>query len=364
MLDNKKCWKAIVTKDKAQDGCFIFGVVTTGVYCRPSCPARTPLRKNVRFYSTRAEAESDGLRPCLRCRPAELTSAETNKLRIRRLCEHIRLNCLNGDSLSLEELSKEVNLSPFHLQRTFKALLGVTPKEYVEACRLEALRTQLRSHTSVTAAIFESGFNSTSRVYERVDTRLGMTPSEYRAGGKDVSISYVSMDTPLGLMMVGATDRGLCFAQFGESSDDLLDALREAYPAATLEPMKTPYPEQFNLWVKSLSRYLRREQIHFDAPIDIRGTAFQLKVWRYLQSIPYGEVQSYSEVAKAIGNPGATRAVAHACARNRVALAIPCHRVIRGNGELGGYRWGVERKRVLIDAERAVRSSSARNAQG
>ena len=356
MLDNEKCWKAVVAKDKAEDGRFVFGVVTTGVYCRPSCPARAPLRRNVRFYETRAEAEKDGLRACLRCRPADVTSAESNRVRIRRLCEHIRLNCQNGEPLRLEELGRQVGLSSFHLQRMFKAVVGVSPKEYVEACRMEALKEQLRARDSVTSAIYEAGFNSPSRVYERIDTRLGMTPGEYRAGGKDVFISYVSIETPLGRMMAGATDRGLCFLQFGESVDQLLDSLRKEYPAATIEPMRTPYPEQFDLWMKSLSKYLRREQIRLDVPIDVRGTAFQLKVWRYLQSIPYGEVQSYTEAAEAIGNPRGARAVASACAANRVAIVIPCHRIIRGNGELGGYRWGLERKRALIDAERAGRA--------
>lgn len=308
MLDKEKCWNAVVAKDEAH----------------------------------------------------EVTSAESNKVRIRRLCEHIRLNCQSGESLNLRELSGQAGLSPFHLQRTFKAIVGVSPKQYVEACRMEALKERLRARDSVTTAIYEAGFNSTSRVYERVDTRLGMTPGEYRAGGKNVTISYASMETPLGRMMAGATDRGLCFLQFGESPDALLEMLRKEYPAAALGQMNTPYPEQFDLWMKSLSQYLRREQVRLNVPIDVQSTAFQLKVWRYLQSIPYGEVQSYSEVAKAIGNPAATRAVARACASNRVAIVIPCHRVIRGNGELGGYRWGIERKRVLIDSERAARTLTAR----
>jgi AraC family transcriptional regulator, regulatory protein of adaptative response / methylated-DNA-[protein]-cysteine methyltransferase len=359
ILNEHECWKAVLAKDKGQDGQFYFGVKTTGVYCRPSCPARTPLRKNVRFYATRAEAEDDGLRPCLRCRPATVTTADSNKLRIRRLCEYIRLNCQSGESLALEELGRQVGLSPFHLQRTFKETVGVTPKQFVEACRIEALKGELRTRDSITDAIYESGFGSSSRVYERVDTRLGMTPREYRAGGKGVSISSVSIASPLGVMMIGATDRGLCFVQFGESHDELFKMLQSEYPAATLDEMKSPYPEQFDLWTKSLLRYLRREQIRLDLPVDVRATAFQLKVWKYLQSIPYGEVQSYTEVAAAIGNPGATRAVARACGANQVAIVIPCHRVIRGNGELGGYRWGVERKRVLIDAERGAKSAAA-----
>ena len=362
MLNEDQCWKAVLEKDKAKDGEFYFGVATTGVYCRPSCPSRAPLRKNVRFFETRAEAEREGLRACLRCRPASITQADSNRLRIRRLCEHIRQNCQSGESLGLEELSRQVGLSPFHLQRTFKEIVGISPKEYVEACRIEALKGALRSNESVTEAIYEAGFGSSSRVYERVDTRLGMTPSEYRDGGKGVSISYVSVASPLGMMMIGATDRGLCSVQFGESHEELLGMLRAEYPAAKLEQMKSPYPDEFDSWIKSLLRYLRREQIRLDVPVDVQGSAFQMKVWKYLQTIPYGDVQSYSEVAAAVGDPNAVRAVARACARNRVALVIPCHRVIRGNGELAGYRWGLERKRILIDSERAVRASAPRPA--
>ncbi len=198
MLDQEKCWNAVLKKDKGEDGQFYFGVKTTGIYCRPSCPARTPLRQNVRFYLTRAEAEHDGLRPCLRCRPAAVTTADSNKLRVRRLCEYIRLNCQSGKSLVLEELSAQVGLSPFHLQRTFKEIVGASPKQFVEACRMEALKGELRTRDSVTDAIYESGFGSSSRVYERVDTRLGMTPREYRSGGKGLAISYVSVAEPFG----------------------------------------------------------------------------------------------------------------------------------------------------------------------
>lgn len=358
MFDEKKCWKAVITRDKKQDGAFYFGVTTTGVYCKPSCPARRPLRKNVRFYATRAEAEHDGLRACLRCRPSAITTEDANRLRIRRLCEYIRLNCQSGESLNLEELSGHAGLSPFHLQRTFKAVVGVTPKKFVEACRMEALKSHLRDQDSVTDAIYEAGFGSSSRVYERVDGSLGMTPREYRAGGRGVSISHVATATPLGTMMIGATDRGLCFVEFGESEGELLEQLRKEFPGATLERVTGPPAGQLDLWIKSLQGYLRRERIPVDLPVDVRGTAFQLKVWKYLRSIPAGEVQSYSEVAEAIGAPRGARAVANACARNRLAIVIPCHRVIRGSGELGGYRWGLERKRVLIDSERAVKAAA------
>lgn len=361
MLNEERCWEAVVGKDKKQDGQFVFGVITTGVYCRPSCPSRRPLRKHVRFYKIPADAELDGLRPCRRCRPQAGVDVDAMTARVRSLCDYIRYNCDSGDPLTLEELSRHTGLSAFHLQRSFKAIVGVTPRQYVEACRLKTLKGQLRSGQSVTEAIYEAGFGSSSRVYERVDARLGMTPTEYRAGGEGTSISYVSTESPVGLMMVGATNRGLCFVQFGESHRELLEMLRNEYPAATLEPMKRPYPRQFALWMEALSRHLRGDLPHLDLPIDVRATAFQFKVWRYLQSVPYGEVQSYAEVARAIGRPGATRAIARACASNRLAIVIPCHRVIRSNGELGGYRWGLERKRVLIDRERAVRAGTLRH---
>jgi AraC family transcriptional regulator of adaptative response/methylated-DNA-[protein]-cysteine methyltransferase len=274
--------------------------------------------------------------------------------RFQALCDYIQAQAGSGEPLTLEQLSIRSGLSPFHLQRSFKAALGVTPKDYVEGCRLAALKDKLRSGSTVTDAIYEAGFGSSSRVYERVDTRLGMIPSEYRAGGKGVRISYVTVESPLGRMMVGATDRGLCFIQFAESEPDLLVQLRKEYPAAELQPMDKPWSEQFRLWMYSLDRHLNGTEPKLDLPVEVRATAFQLKVWKYLQSIPYGTVYSYAEVATAIGQATATRAVANACARNTVAIVIPCHRVIRGDGELGGYRWGLARKRTLIDQERAT----------
>jgi AraC family transcriptional regulator, regulatory protein of adaptative response / methylated-DNA-[protein]-cysteine methyltransferase len=355
-LDEEACWEAVLKKDKSRDGQFFFGVPTTGVFCRPSCSARRPLRKNVRFYKTAAEAISDNLRACLRCRPLESGRGDSTEARIYALCDFIRKNSF--EQLNLERLSRRAGLSPFHLQRTFKTVVGVTPRQYLEACRLEMLKKQFRSSKSLTEAIYDAGFGSNSRVYERVDTRLGMTPTEYRAGGEHVSISYVTIQSPIGLIMIGATDRGLCFVQFGNSRTELFHRLRAEYPAGSLAEMKQPYPEQFGLWVQALVRHLNGDQQRLRLPIDVRGTAFQFRVWTYLQSIPYGEVQSYSEVAKSIRNPGARRAVAQACASNKVAIAVPCHRVIRGNGEMGGYRWGVARKRTLIDLERSTKASS------
>jgi AraC family transcriptional regulator of adaptative response/methylated-DNA-[protein]-cysteine methyltransferase len=350
MLNDDFCWKAVQERDAAQDGRFYFGVLTTGVYCRPSCAARPPLRRNVRFFESPAQAEAAGLRACKRCRPLETRDAAA--ARMEEICRYIEAH--SDETLSLETLARRAGMSRFHFQRTFKMLLGVTPKQYHDAQRVRNLKSHLKSSADVTAAVYDAGYGSSSRVYERADTRLGMTPKEYRSAGKGVHVTYVSFETPLGLLMAGATDRGLCFVQFGETHEQLEAMLRAEYPSATFEPMLEPHDPRFTAWVEALRRHLRGEQPHLDLPADIRATAFQLRVWNYLQSIPYGEVRSYTEVAQGIGQPAAARAVAHACASNVLALVIPCHRVIRGSGELGGYRWGLPRKRALIDHERQL----------
>lgn len=349
MLDEQACWEAVLHKDRSQDGRFYFGVVTTGVYCRPSCAARQPLRKNVRFFATPAEAERAGLRACRRCRPLE-SDAQSRKMT--ELCDYIRRNCESGEPLTLEALARQAGLSPSHLQRTFRAVVGVTPRQFVESCRFAALKRELRTETSVTDAIYEAGFGSSSRVYERADTLLGMTPKEYGAGGKDLAISCVSFESPVGRLMLAATDRGLCFVQFGESHEELLARLRKEYPAAAIETVEEPFPAPLAEWMEALRRHLAGEQPDLHLPVAVRASAFQQKVWSYLQSIPYGEVRSYSQVAAALGRPTATRAVAQACASNRTALVVPCHRVIRADGDLGGYRWGMERKRMILAGER------------
>jgi AraC family transcriptional regulator of adaptative response/methylated-DNA-[protein]-cysteine methyltransferase len=355
-MNDEAKWLAVTQRDATQDGKFFYGVTTTGVFCRPSCASRLPLRKNVRFYTTPAAAAKDGLRACRRCRPLEQSSRERIDAKIREICRYIDEHAGQSSStsrLSLEELSRKAGISAFHFQRNFKRVIGITPKKYVEAARLKLLKTKLRSGASVTDATYDVGFGSGSRVYERVDTRLGMTPKQYRDGGKGIAISYASSRSPLGTMLIGATDRGLCFIQFGTSKTGLIDELAREYPGATLTAMDPERSEVFAGWMQALTDYLDGSRAALDLPLDIRGTAFQMKVWDYLQRIPYGEVQSYAEVASGIGKPAAVRAVANACASNRVALAIPCHRVIRGDGSLGGYRWGLERKRTLIDQERA-----------
>ena len=351
--DADACWTAVERRDATKDGAFYYGVLTTGVYCRPSCAARRPLRKNVRFYATAAAAEREGLRACLRCKPTEATGDQTAR-RIRRVCEIILRN--SSEPVSLTKLAASVDLSPFHLQRSFKSLMGVTPKEFHSAARMKAFKASLRSGLNVTEAIYEAGFGSSSRLYEKVDARLGMTPRQYRQRGRGLGISYASSNTPLGLVMIGATDRGICFVQFGETENELLQKLSGEYPAATVLPMPAARASDFAAWMHALGEHLNGSRSGLELPLDVRGTAFQLRVWRYLQRIPYGEVRSYAEVARDIGRPTAARAVAGACASNTIAVAIPCHRVIRGTGQMGGYRWGLDRKRTLIDRERTTRT--------
>jgi len=286
--------------------------------------------------------------------------------RILALCRYIEDHA--DASVTLADLSREAKLSPYHLQRTFKAVMGVTPRQYLDNLRLGTFKKILRDTTSqtprdVTGAIFEAGFGSISRLYEKAGTHLGMTPMEYRAGGRGVDITYAPARTPLGLMMIGATDRGLCFLQFGDSEKQLREALAAEYPEARIHALADPSPPHFREWIESLNRYLEGEQPDLHLPVHVRATAFQMTVWKYLQSIPAGKVESYQEVARGIGQPKAVRAVARACAVNRVALAIPCHRVIRSGGELGGYRWGLERKRTLIDNERKSQARVRRSQQ-
>jgi AraC family transcriptional regulator of adaptative response/methylated-DNA-[protein]-cysteine methyltransferase len=262
------------------------------------------------------------------------------------------------ESLKLSDLASIAGMSSFHFQRTFKAKTGLTPKQYLDAKRVEKLKEELKRSDEVTQAIYEAGYGSSSRVYERANIHLGMTPNQYRQGGRGLAIAHATISSSFGKIMIGATDRGICFLQFGESRERLLDMLRKEYPLAQLAPMSQPYHPDFEKWINLLEGYMAGTETNLRLPLDLKATVFQIKVWSYLQSIPYGDVQSYGEVAAAIGNPKATRAVARACAANRVALVIPCHRVIRGTGELGGYRWGLARKRVLIDQERMHKSGA------
>ncbi|MGB6521492.1 MAG: methylated-DNA--[protein]-cysteine S-methyltransferase [Candidatus Cybelea sp.] len=273
--------------------------------------------------------------------------------RIHETCRYVEEH--SDETLSLEMLAKKAKMSKYHFARRFKEVVGVTPKQYAAEMRLRRLKGALKEKRSVDDALYGAGYGSPSRVYEKAVRSLGMTPAQYRSAGQGISISYATVETPVGLMMIGATDRGICFAQFGDSTAELLGRLGAEYANATIVPAQEPYHSDFPKWVDAISRYLAGAQPHLDLPLDIRASAFQMRVWKYLQSIPYGDVASYGEVAAAIGRPSAARAVGGAIARNTVALIIPCHRVIRESGALGGYRWGFERKRALLDLERSHR---------
>jgi AraC family transcriptional regulator, regulatory protein of adaptative response / methylated-DNA-[protein]-cysteine methyltransferase len=281
---------------------------------------------------------------------------DTMTERIQTICRYIEDH--SDETLRLADLAGRAAMSRFHFARAFKAVVGVTPQQYVAQARMRNFKADLRDEKPIDAALYDAGYGSPSRVYEQAGTRLGMTPAQYRRRGEGVAISYAALETPVGRVLVGATDRGICFIRFGDDVDEIAAALRDEYRNATIAPMAKPYHPDFARWVEALARHLEGEQPQLDLPLDIRATAFQMRVWRYLQSIPYGSVESYAEVAAGIGRPTAARAVARACATNPVAIAIPCHRVIRGTGELGGYRWGLDRKRTIIDRERATREAA------
>lgn len=275
------------------------------------------------------------------------------------LARFIEEHC--DETLLLAQLAKQANLSTTHLQKRFKAQIGVSPKEYQAACRLKKFKTGLRTKASVTESVYDSGHGSASRIYERLDQRVGMTPKEYQRKGEGLVISYASGMTPLGRILIAATDRGICFIQFADSAKKLLTLLEEEFPKATLTPIKKKNETQFKHWLQALNDYLAGTLIKLDLPLDVQGTAFQLSVWKYLQKIPRGQVLSYSELAVKLGQPRAVRAVASACAKNKIAVVIPCHRVLRGTGELAGYRWGLERKKKLLEIEEGPVGPSQKN---
>ena len=266
------------------------------------------------------------------------------------LARYIEQHC--EEKLSLKKLSREMLLSSEHLQKRFKSQVGVSPKEYQDACRLKKLKRNLRVNKSVTESLYEAGHSSSSRVYEKLDQQVGMTPREYQKKGKGLEISYGSGVTAIGKILIAATDRGICFIQFGQSIKEMTLTLKKEFPEAKIRPMTKANIKQFNTWLEALNQYLKGTVADLDLPLDIMGTSFQIKVWKYLQKIPRGETVSYTKVAKDIGLPKAVRAVASACGRNNIAILIPCHRVLRGTGELSGYRWGVERKRKLLELEK------------
>ena len=340
-------WNAVLTRDSARDGEFVFAVSSTGVYCRPSCPARRPRRENVQFFLRPEQAEQAGYRACLRCRPKSF-NGDTESDVVKAICRFIEQHL--DEPLTLHRLGGEFRQSPFHLQRRFKAVLGITPREYADSCRLRLLKRSLQAGDSVTRAMYDAGYGSSSRLYERTASQLGMTPDKYRRGAIAAAIRYTCADSPLGRMLIASTERGICSIQFARSDGELMEGLKREFPFAARKRDEGGLQS----WVGALLKHMRGKNLDSSSllPLDIRATAFQRRVWAYLQSIPFGETKSYSQVARAIGRPSACRAVARACATNPVAVAIPCHRVVREDGSMGGYRWGIERKKALLEMER------------
>jgi AraC family transcriptional regulator, regulatory protein of adaptative response / methylated-DNA-[protein]-cysteine methyltransferase len=337
-------WQAVLARDASQDGKFLFAVSSTGVYCRPSCAARRPRRENVTFFRTPDQAEKAGYRACLRCRPKSAGgngATETVKAMCRYIEQHL------DEPLTLARLGSEFHQSPFHLQRTFKSVLGITPRAYADSCRMNQLKDNLRAGHSVTRSMYDAGYSSSSRLYERTASQLGMTPDKYRRGAIAAPIRYTFADSPLGRMLIAATDKGICAIQFADSDEELEQGLRHEFPFAN----RRRDDDAMQAWRKDLLRQMRGQRLNTALPLDIQATAFQRRVWAQLQAIPFGATRSYAEVAKAIGQPTATRAVARACAANPLAVAIPCHRVVSKSGDTGGYRWGVERKKALLELE-------------
>lgn len=339
-------WNAVLSRDESRDGQFVFAVSTTGVYCRPSCAARRPRRENVQFFPRPDAAEKAGFRACLRCHPRSL-SGNTEADQAKAICRFIEQHL--DEPITLDRLANEFHQSAFHLQRRFKAVLGISPREYADSCRLRTLKRNLQTGSSVTRAMYDAGYGSSSRLYERTSSQLGMTPDKYRRGAIAATIRYACVDSPLGRMLVGATDRGICSIQFSRTDEELLAGLKREFPFA----VRKLDEGGLQSWIRMLLSQMRGKDLHSALPLDIRATAFQRRVWTYLQSIPFGSTKSYLQVAKAIGRPKACRAVARACATNPVAVAIPCHRVVREDGALGGYRWGINRKKALLQLEKS-----------
>jgi AraC family transcriptional regulator, regulatory protein of adaptative response / methylated-DNA-[protein]-cysteine methyltransferase len=346
-MNDEELWQAVLAKDTKSDGRFVFAVSSTKIYCRPSCPARRPRRERVTFFDLPAAAEAAGFRACLRCHPKDSTTIDPQVEMVRRACRVI--DEFQGEgSVDLATLGKQLGVSSFHLQRTFKNVMGVTPRQYAEARRISGFKARVRDGDSITGAMYDAGFGSSSRLYERATAELGMTPATYARGGRGERISFSVAACSFGWLLVAATGKGVCAVRLGDSASALEADLRSEFSAALIDRHEEPLGK----WVQQIVQHLKGRHPNLELPIDVRATAFQRRVWEELQKIPYGSTRSYGEVAQAIGRPTAVRAVARACATNPVALVVPCHRVIREDKGLGGYRWGLERKKKLLAQER------------
>jgi AraC family transcriptional regulator of adaptative response/methylated-DNA-[protein]-cysteine methyltransferase len=343
-MPNDWMYTAVKDKNREFDGIFYFGVRTTGIFCRPSCPSKTPKAENVSFYFSVNGAERAGFRACLRCKPASELHIDKNTEIVAR-----GLNVLRDNEIAtIEQLSNELGISSSQLQRIFKAVLGLTPKEVMDIMRIENFKENVKE-TDVTTSLYESGFGSSRSLYEKAGERLGMTPAVYKKGGKGMKINYTIVNSPLGKMMVAATEKGICSVSFGDDAETLRQELSDEFFAADINDNAATLKDA----VQAILRGLDGEKTILTLPLDLRASAFQMRVWSELRKIPYGETRSYAEIAEAVGNPKAVRAVARACATNPVALVNPCHRVIGSNGKLSGYRWGIDRKASILANEKA-----------
>jgi len=337
-------WQAILNRSSEADGCFVYGVITTGIYCRPTCAARRPKPENIQFFENFHMAEAAGFRACKRCQPNATAPQSQQAEKITQICHLI---ATSEAAPSLAEMATLAGLSPYHFQRVFKRVVGVTPKAYAHTHRTKRLQVALQEQASVTEAIYAAGFETSSQVYAQANTLLGMTPKNYRQGAHGEEIRYTIQRSQLGWVLIAATQRGICAIHLDESQDNLLQQLQNQFPQAQLADKD----EQFNEWVRQVLALIDAPQNPSTLPLDIQGTAFQAQVWQALQTIPAGHTVTYTEIAEQIGKPTAVRAVARAIATNSLAIAIPCHRVIGRDGSLKGYRWGSSLKRALLDRE-------------
>lgn len=344
--DDDDRWAAVVRRDRRANGRFYYSVRTTGIYCRPTCAARRARRENVRFHSTREEAERAGFRPCKRCRPNEPALAEQHASAVAQAC---RLIVAAEEVPTLDALAEAARMSRFHFHRIFKTITGVTPKAYAAAHRVQRMREELSRSGTVTQAIYGAGFNSSGRFYATSSEVLGMTPTTFRSGGSGASIRFAVAECSLGFILVAATEKGVCAILLGDEPGPLVRDLEDRFPKARL----IGGDKDFEHLVAKVVGFVEAPALGLDLPLDVRGTAFQRRVWQALREIPSGSTASYTDIAERIGAPNAVRAVAHACASNAIAVAIPCHRVLRNDGTVSGYRWGANRKRALLDREAA-----------
>ena len=341
----KKYLAAVVSHDPRMDGAFVYAVRSTGIYCRPSCPSRRPNPKHILLFSQPDAAEHAGYRACRRCHPRQARRSPQAEL-VRRVCSEIESSDEGAPSLKI--LAKRSGLSAAHLQRTFRQAMGITPRQYAEALRVARFKSELRKGKDVTTALHEVSYGSTSRLYEKSDAQLGMTPATYGRGGRGMRITYTIADSVLGRVLVAATERGISAVYLGDRDAHLIAELQKEYPNAEICENSGEHAK----WVREIVRHLAGTNPNLDLPTDVVATAFQRRVWEALKNIPVGATRTYSEIASAIGQPNAVRAVGHACATNPAAIVVPCHRVVRTDGTMGGYRWGIERKKSLLEREK------------